>query len=97
MIKSWILLNTSAPAYAGVIELCKAEHKELFPKNELSIRLSNDGTLALVKVCTESSTFLGTISGSVLEDIFTEETHNDVIELMCTPEWTVDEEGNNGN
>jgi hypothetical protein len=91
MIKKWLLLKTSNPSYADVISLCESEHKGLFPNNELSIRLNNDGTLALVKVCTGEEEFFDTIPEAVLENWHTEETHHLAVDLLNTPEWIADE------
>jgi hypothetical protein len=94
MIKRWLLLKTSDPAYAEVISMCEDEHKTMFPKNELSIRLNNDETLALVKVCTEDDNFFDAIPESVLVSSYTEETHGYAVALLSTPAWTVEDENN---
>lgn len=90
----WLLTNTADATYAGLVALCDTEHKLLYPNNELGVRLSNDGLLALVKVSTEKEDFIDTaLQYASMITYYTEETHDDAAALMCTPEWTV-EEGN---
>jgi uncharacterized protein Yka (UPF0111/DUF47 family) len=96
MIKKWLLLKTADINYPLTIEKCTIEHKKAFPNNELGIRLNNDNSLALVKVCTEEEDFFDVIAESVISNIYTEETHSDAIDLMNTPEWIVDEGDYNG-
>ena len=95
MTTKWFLLKTTEPTYALTIAKCEVKHKESFPNNELGIRLSADGKLALVKVCMTSDDiedlFPSDRGNEVLADVYTEETHGDAVDLVNTPEWTVDE------
>ena len=92
----WLMLNTSATDYNSTIEICAKLHKTVYPKNKLSVSLSDDGTLALVQVC-------GIVNDWLVENQLDDENTSDVLkkryikeqynilkeELKVDPNWNI--------
>lgn len=46
----YVMMDTTHPSYNGIIIAARAVHEARLPGNTMSVRLSNDGTVAFVKM-----------------------------------------------
>lgn len=90
----WFVLDTTHPGYNGSIADCGNRHKRNWPKNVLSIVLSDDGTRALVKADSMGAAHRqGKWServqgGGVMRDIFDRSDHQRAVALLHTLNWS---------
>lgn len=68
----YILIDTTHPDYAKIINQCKEEFSKTRPKNNLSILFSNDKKQALVKLVSQAKTSL--IESHAIFAIYTKRT-----------------------
>lgn len=90
----WFLLDTTHPGYTASIVDCGNRHKRNWPRNILSIVLSDDGTRALVK-----SDSMGAAhrrgrwservrGGGIMRDIYDRSERHRARALIRTPAWS---------
>ena len=90
--RHWFLLNMAHANYARLIVDAEKRHKEIWPRNELSIVLSDDGTQSLVKVSGATTTWRAANSvdrtGPLVLDIYNERDHHRALTLLAGAEWS---------
>ncbi len=90
----WFLLDTTHPRYDAAIGDCGNRHKRRWPKNILSIVLSDDGTRALVKSDSMGKAWrIGRwgeriVPQGVMRDIFDRSDHHRALALLATAAWS---------
>ena len=90
----WFLLDTVHADYARAIADCGNRHARNWPNNILSIVLSDDGSLALVKSDSMGRDYRrGTWAerirgGGLMKDIYDRSDHHRALALLSGPAWS---------
>lgn len=79
----YVIMDTTHPAYGGVITAARVKHQLVRPGNILSIVLSLDGKKALVKMIGATPSWqVGHLNNAAVIDLFTRAEHTQVIEML---------------
>lgn len=90
----WFLLDTTHSGYSAAIIDCGTRHKRRWPNNILSVVLSDDGTLALVKSDSMGRDYRRgkwaelVRGGGLMKDIYDRSDHHRALALLRQSAWS---------